>query len=288
MKIKFNHPIVNGNNHLEEFNPNDISQYPEGVGIYCFGFRKKIDGKKVFIPLYVGISENLKVRLFQHYKEEKSNGNSKWYVFDYTSLNSKIDISDLYNDMMISDSKKGVNISRYSNKLIWFNNSSFFNFKLKVNCSKYKSNSGVRSSILTNGDLDEIQLHQPLSNASKMKKKIIESKAIFDEDFYFIYASLDEHVEINQDDELYDLFKTYQSSKVYKIGSKNGPGKTICEKLEHLTKNKLRNINIYTVAKSHGKLINGDIDLSNIQNQLVNLDNHNYNSGGVFINPLIL
>ncbi len=288
MTIKYNHPPVIGGNPFENFNPSDLSQYPEGVGIYCYGFRKKIDGKKVFIPLYVGISENLKARLFQHYKEEKSNGNSKWYVFDYQSLSSKIAVSDLYNDMMISDSKKGVNISRYSNKLIWFNNSSFFNFKLKVTCSKYKSNSGVRSSILTNGDLDEIQLHQPLSNASKLKKEIIESKAIFDEDFYFIYSSLDEHVEINQDDELYDLFKTYQSSKVYKIGLKNGPGKTICEKIEHLTKNKLRNIDIYTVAKSHGKLISGDIDLSNIQNQLINLENHNYNTGGVFINPLVL
>ena len=148
MKIKFNHPIVNGNSHFEEFNPNDISQYPEGVGIYCYGFRKKIDGKKVFIPLYVGISENLKDRLFQHYKEERSNGNSKWYVFDYTSLKSNTDVSDLYNDMMISDSKKGINISRYSNKLIWFNNSSFFNIKLKVTCSKYKSNSGVRSGMM--------------------------------------------------------------------------------------------------------------------------------------------
>lgn len=290
MKVKFNHPIVNGNNPFNEFNPNDISQYPEGVGIYCYGFRKNINGKKVFIPLYVGISENLKNRLFQHYKEERSNGNSKWYVFDYSDLKSSKDVTGLYGDMMIADSKKGIDNCRYSKKLIWFNHHTFFNYKLELQLtsSQYKSNSGVRSSIINNADLDQIQFNEPLSNASELKRKIIESKAVFDEDFYFIYSNLDMDVEIDKDEELFDLFKTYQSSKVYKIGRKNGPGKKICEKIEHLTKNKLRNINIHTVAKSHGKLISGNIDLSNIQNCLINLENHNYIANGVFVNPLIL
>jgi hypothetical protein len=288
MKIKFNHPIANGNNPLEVFNPKDISQYPEGVGVYCYGLRKKIDGRKVFIPLYVGISENLKDRLLQHYKEEKSNGNSKWYVFHYSGLKSSNDVTDLYNDMMIADSKKGINNCRYSEKLIWFNHESFFNHKLNVSCSQYKSNSGVRSSIKENGDLDLIQSNKPLSGANNLKDSIKQSKAIFDNDFYYIYSILDKDVEINKNDELFDLYQTYLSNKVYKIGRKNGPGKTICEKIEHLTKTKLFQLGIYTAAKSHGKLISGYIDLSKIQNSLINLGNHHLNDNGDYTVPLIL
>ena len=71
--------------------------------------KKEIDGKLVFIPLYVGISKDLNNRLWQHYCEEKTGGNSKWYVFDYFNLNKIDDVKDLYSDMKIADSKKGVN-----------------------------------------------------------------------------------------------------------------------------------------------------------------------------------
>lgn len=289
MKVKFNHPFVKGNNPIEEFNPNDISQYPNGAGVYCYGFRKIIDDRKVFVPLYVGISENLKDRLFQHYKEERTNGNSKWYVFDYSVLKSSNDVTDLYNDMMISDSSKGINNCRYSEKLIWFNHESFFNHKLNVSCSEYKSNSGVRSSIKDNGDLDLIQSNKPLSGANKLKDSIKQSKAIFDNDFYYIYSSLDSDVEVNKGDELFDLYQTYLSNKVYKIGRKNGPGKTICEKIEHLTKTKLVQLGIYTAAKSHGKIISGNIDLSLIRNELVVIKNQQLiKDNGYYVNPLIL
>lgn len=46
MTIKYNHPPVIGGNPFENFNPSDISHYPNGPGIYIYGFRKFIDGEK--------------------------------------------------------------------------------------------------------------------------------------------------------------------------------------------------------------------------------------------------
>ncbi|NCA22726.1 MAG: hypothetical protein EBS86_16535, partial [Crocinitomicaceae bacterium] len=278
MTVKFNHPTINGNNPLEDFNPNEISHYPNVPGIYIYGFRKEIDGKKVFIPLYVGIAKNLKDRLFQHFNEEKSSGNSKWYIFDYASLNYSKDIKDLYVDMSIADSQRGIKLSRYSNKLIWFNHSSFFDFKLNVDNSKYVSNSGVQMSINHNGDLDKIEIRNPLAGAALLKNQIIQAKRIFDKDFYFVFAGLNEHIEINEGDELFDLYSSFLKTGLYMNGRKNGPGRSICEKIEHFTKVKLSQLGIYTAAKSHGKLVHGYLDLSAIQNELILLNNEAFNN----------
>jgi hypothetical protein len=286
MNIKFVHPLINRKNPLEEFKPNEISHYPNCTGIYIYGFRKEIDGKKVFIPLYVGIAKNLKDRLLQHYNEEKSTGNSKWYVFDYASLNDSKDVKDLYVDMSIADSQRGIKLSRYSKKLIWFNHSTFFDFKLNVNCSQYISNKGVKMSIENDGDLDNIQLVNPLAGANVLKNQIINSKEIFDNDFYFVYASINEHVEINKDDELFDSYSSFLKNGLYMNGRKNGPGRSICEKIEHFSKVKLFQLGIYTAAKSHVKLVQGQLDLSAVQNELILLKNDAFNNC-TFKSPLI-
>ena len=109
MTIRYNHPPVTIGNPFQNFNPNDLTHYPNGAGIYIYGFKKLIDGDKIFIPLYVGISKNLKSRLWQHFIEERSGGNSKWYIFDYDSINTISDVIELYKDMRISDSFKRIN-----------------------------------------------------------------------------------------------------------------------------------------------------------------------------------
>lgn len=287
MKIKFNNPRVNGsNNPFEHFDPSKKNQYPKGSGVYIYGFRKEIDNIKVFIPIYVGIAKNLSDRIWLHYNEEKQGGNSKWYVFDYASLIYNKDVSDLYADMLTADSRRGIDNSRYSNKLIWFNHSSFFNWKLNVSSSVYKSDSGVQSSIKIEGDLDNIQKHNPNSKAGILKNRIVSAKEIFNKDFYFVYCSLDNSsdVIIEEGHELCNTYNDYKNNgHKYMVGRKNGPGKKICEKIEHLTKIKLFKLGIYTAAKSHGKLVEGMINLKDVQKNLIVLkDQQMTNKQGVY------
>ena len=286
MKIQFEYPNNGG-----AFLPSSFHQYPEGPGIYIYGFRMKIGNRIIFIPLYVGIAKDLRFRLWQHYCEEKSGGNSKWYVFNYANLHNISDVNSLYQDMLKADSYRGINTKRFSDSLIWFNHPSFFNVKLQINnTSNYAPNSGVLSSILNGGDLDYVQSINPSCSAQQLKKQIIQSKAIFDNGFYFAFASLDNHIQnISKKHELFNDYQNYTRSKQYMNGRKNGVGKRLCERIEHATKKALNQIKIHTSAKSNGKLYNMDIDLTTISKDLVNMGDHIYNSKpNVYKNPLII
>jgi hypothetical protein len=255
-KVTFNNPISG----FSDFSPSDINLYPSGPGVYIYGLRRLIDNKLVFIPLYVGIALDLQKRLWQHYCEERTDGNSKWYVFDYTSLSTINSIQKLYEDMKQADSYRGINLKRFSENLIWFNHKDFFNSKLDTNNSNYISNSGVLSSILSNGDLDKIKL----PSSTILKNKIIDSKHQFDDNFYFVYSSLSNNVEFEDKSVKLD-------SNNYLNGRKNGIGKSIAESIEVATKSKLKTINIYTSAKAHGKILPMQIDLTCIKDNLINL-----------------
>jgi hypothetical protein len=293
MIIKYNHPPVTIGNPFQNFNPNDLTHYPNGAGIYIYGFKKLIDGDKIFIPLYVGISKNLKSRLWQHFIEERSGGNSKWYIFDYDSINTISDVIELYKDMRISDSFKRINNNRFTNKLIWFNHREFFNYKLRTIQSNYVSHSGVLSSILNGGDLDYLNQNHKIKQAIELKDKIIKAKKVFDDDFYFVYSSIDSRNDIliqsKSDLELIKLLQNYSVSKQYMNGRNNGPGRSFCEKIEKATKLKLKEIKIETAAKAHGSILNVSIDLSTIHDCLINLNDHTFNDkNGNYIKQLVL
>lgn len=176
--------------------------------------------------------------------------------------------------------------------MIWFNDKEFFDWKLDINGSKYISNRGVLSSILKGGDLDYLNQVLKVSQADDLKDKIIRAKQTFDKDFYFVYSSIDSKNDIiiqnESDKELVNLFENYLVNKQYMNGRKNGSGKSFCEKIEKITKSKLKEINIETGAKAHGEILNAKIDLSSIQSCLINLNNHNFNDAGNYIKSLII
>ena len=291
MKINFHHPNTLSSSPFNDFHPGVMKYYPSGPGIYIYGLRKSIDGEKKFLPLYVGIAKDLKFRLWQHFSEEMSLGNSKWYVFNYPTVSTSKDVIDLYADMKQADSEKGLKTSRYSAKMIWFNHSSFFNEKLNIQTgSLYKSNKGVQSSIFDGGDLDNIDNFSPSSGAKTLKEDIIKSKGLFDDDFYFVYASLNNDIDFTDEDQLALIYNEYIKSGKYLEGKKNGPGKALCERAENAIKFALYDqLKIYTCAKSHGLLSKVEIDLSDIQDCLIKLIDHQYNSlDGSYIKPLIV
>jgi hypothetical protein len=290
MKITFHHPPTKTVYPFVDFSPGNIHHYPDEAGVYIFGFKIPINGIEKFVPLYVGIAQNLRTRLWQHYCEERTGGNSKWYVFDYASVKAVDDVVHLYNSMRIADSKKRLNPTRFSPKLIWFNNSIFFDFKLGISgSSEYVSDSGVLASILTNGDLDQITIKNPLSRANDLKSIIVNSKSLFDKGFYFVYSCLSKDVSINEGHPLFEFFNEYMNELKYMNGRKNGPGRNLAEGIELATKSLLSRINIYTSAKAVGIIHSLEIDLEEVQIELVNVGGHSYNDPtGNYKKPLIL
>lgn len=290
MIITFNNPPTNCHNPLVNFNPTNKHHYPVGAGVYVYGLRLIVDGKLQFVPLYVGIAKDLKKRIRQHYNEEKTDGNSKWYVFNYSKIASNSDVSNLYHDMEKADTYRGLNNNRFTNSLIWFNNPAFFDWKLSLatGTSTYKPHSGVLSSIKDIvGDLDGIGSSQ----AIQLKNQIVDAKRCFDKDFYYIYATLDNDLVCNNgtDESLKSLYKSYKLTGAWKNGDKNGPGKFLAEALETETKYLFRKLNICTVAKSHKnrKFAGVSLNLNAVQNNLILVENP-YITGGTYKNPLFV
>lgn len=256
----------------------DLNLIPGEEGVYIYGIKLKCDKieglNDKFLPLYVGIAKNLRNRLKNHhYGGLKINGNGKKEIFKLTDVNCSINnIQDLYNQMQIYDSVRGIHQKRYSlDRLIWFNNFSFFDCKLNLPCSTstYVVDSGHQFTIKDKGDLDNIQIKHPKSNAALLKNKIIDTKSIFTNQFYFFYAKLtDFKSTILPNHELYDKKKEYLWNK----GKARGEGMNVCERVELTTKEELKKqYNIYTTAEAKGKTSNMNIDFSKVKNELINL-----------------
>lgn len=267
MKIQFQHP----SNGFANFNPSDDSHYSNLnlPGIYIYGLRLEfiINGKteRKFVPMAVGETDNLKRRLFsEHYSLLNTNGNSLKEIFNWSSVRSLNDLKDVYSDMSNYKQSKTLHNSTLKN-LIWYNDSEFYDnkFKLSLHKSKYVSGTGVLKSIGQNGDLDSIFLNNNrLYQALKMKTDIILTKEIFVNNFYFIYATEE------------NIIQTDKFSLNIRSNRLN---------VEKTIKNLLIKINIFTTADSRrGSLISLSLDLSCIQNELINLTDK------PFINPLIL
>ena len=139
MKVQFQHPL----NGFTGFTPSNAVHYA-GLnipGIYIYGLRLSVIGEKdkKFVPLYVGISEDLGKRLQEHYNQESNPGtsSSKKEIFDFSKPKHSIeDIVERYSDMLIYDlatnsklKTKQRPIVSYLQNLIWFQDLTFYNAK---------------------------------------------------------------------------------------------------------------------------------------------------------------
>lgn len=288
-KLQTNLP--KGTTAPEFINKDDFNSIPKKPGVYVYGIKILINKIEKFIPLYVGIRNDIQSRLMYHHKENGLSGNSKKELFDLSQISSILDVNGIYGDMQLYDSKKGLDPLRLGiQSLIWFNNSTFFDAKcnLPKSTSTYISNSGHQASIKVGGDLDIMGTPQSIL----LKNKVIDLKKLYSDKFFCAYCTLDSIVSEILKDKKHPLHHTadcYNKCKDYTIiGGKNGSGKTICEYFENTLKSRLSTIGIHTSAKSTSKILapTDQFDLSIIQNDLVNLGNHNY--GNPFNIPLII
>jgi len=268
------------------FDANYLKKLPKVPGVYVYGIKVNINGIDKFMPLYVGIRNDIKSRLTYHYEQNGILGNGRKELFDILSIHSTADAIRISNDIGVYNSLSGLNPLRIGiSSLIWFGNPIFFDLKLKLpaGTSKFRSGEGHQSSVKIGGDLDLIGTN----NSANLKSQIQGVKNLYTDKFYHAFITLDSIVAEILKDSQHPQFENavnYNKNKQYTINRKNGPGKDLCELIENTLKNRLSNISINTSAKSTGKMlpIADTFDLSFIQNDLINL------TGKPFINPLIL
>jgi hypothetical protein len=270
MPIIFEKPPTGTPNPFIDFQPGNRHHYPNGVsGVYIWGLKIPIDKVKKFVPIYVGIAKDLGARLWTHYCNNRSGGNGNWYVFDYAAVAILAHVRGLYTSIQISDTSPRKGIHRLAlhppNDLIWYNDKEFFDTKLSVALpplSEYYPHSGVLSSILPNGDLDQMILKNPVLKVpcNDVKQRIINAKNLFNDDFYFLYHPM-------------DLSKDPWIRK-----DKTEVVKGLARNIEGATKKKLATRGIHTGsdAKKHfdnTELNKIEIDLSSVDDVLVHPNN---------------
>ncbi len=323
MTVTFHHPPVpHSTNPFVDFNPTNPAHYPDGNGVYIYGLRlnikegeeqlngnlyktkKLIENEKdwKFVPLYTGIAYakefSLRNRLYkEHYIESGTGGKSKKEMFDF-SLDEFTygDIISRYSDMGYYDlflKERASKLNKYGklekiNKirhLIWFQNLVFYFKRFNVPSPLIKHDKNQWETIAPNGEFANnfdysIYPSSFETSIDNIRELIIATKARFNDHFYFVYAQFrDVNGSIIETDikekANHDLWKKYKNDD-----------ETFLNGIEHATKKALKKLFINTTADSNGKTkAEIIIDLSKVQDKLVNLVNPNYTP---YTNPLII
>jgi hypothetical protein len=283
MKVTFQHPQTGTNNPLLDFQPSNPDHYrfENELGVYIYGLRAMVNGVFKFIPLVVGQGQ-LHERLYvDHYMGKFANplaillgskilcsGDAK-ELWDFS--NSFLTIQDLkkiYEDIKVYDSALGkrnkLELVVKLKHLVFFQNSNFFHLKHDAKLLTNQNNIKTEQSVEYLINMINKGFTENTDDIIQHISKILLSLNCFRDRFYFVYASKREGSDLSDEQER--------------------------ESIEKATKKHLKSINLYTTADARkGKEISIQIDLTKIQNELVNVGNHSYNdSEGNYIKHLII
>jgi hypothetical protein len=282
MKITFHHPQTGTANPLIDFEPWNPVHYPETKGIYINGLRLLINGTLKFVPIYVGIAfkDSLRSRLYNyHYKKYKTCGKGVGKgnkdIWDFNSVTSLSDLYDIYAEMYYYDSinnyrhgvirtSQGYLRALLSLKyLLFYQNRNYF--VMKAGGAYHNLDKAERE--LTHCDA--------ITEGFDIDNRIQDIKAVYAKDFYYVFCPIEDILPQLEERENKDLFASYTNLSAQ------------LERIERAVKRALNVVGIHTTAKAEGEFLDMDIDLKNIQNELVNLGGHPYNSAGNYSNLII-
>ena len=207
-----------------------------------------------------------------HYKKNSigisGQGKGNKDLWDFSSVSSVNKLSQIYSEMhfydYINNYRKGIRTSqKYLLELL---NLEYLLFYQNLNYFTLKSG-GVYKNLNQKerelNHLDAILKHDP-------KNKIKKVKSIFTNNFYYIYCPYSNIEKQLVEEENKKLFLDYITPKDQ------------LDRIERATKRALNTIGMHTTAKSVGDFLDMDIDFSAVQNEMVNLGGHSFNSGGKY------
>jgi hypothetical protein len=293
MTITFHHPPVpNSTNPLVDFQPADINHYPgnDEKGIYIYGIRAKVDGGLKFIPIVVGEGGDLRKRLYNdHYLGKfatplarlfgdlsRASGDAK-EIWDFSKYEFTLsEIIDIFDDALKYDTKPAKGITKVAHvaclkNLIFFQDAAFFHQKTKIVKLPWITNLRIEEAIYYLMTLSSQKEPDKFNDISNIITRITSTLINFKSNFYYVYTS---NKDENNSEEVNNILTNVPTRKG----------------VEFIIKDKLRLIHIYTTAdaKNSGALTKINIDLSKVQDELVNVGNHGYNDPVTrnFKNPL--
>ena len=272
MKVVFNHPPVPGStNPFVDFNPANAAHYPPAGtnGIYINGLRLDININgvisKKFVPTYVGIG-NLRSRLRSyHYNKFRSNRAGEKDLWNFSEITfTQYQIYQRYADMYYYDYINNYRINPplyritndYMNELkeiqhlLFFRAKNYFNVKFGLGFNP--------ADIYFNLNHNNVGAFFP---PTPQITQIANTKLKYDKGFYFVYATIENDICDYQEHTLF-----LQNPVVPPVYSQS-----FAEGIETATKKVLNKIGIHTTAKANLNLYDMEIDLSNVQDVLVNL-----------------
>jgi len=298
MRVVFKHPPTGTANQFVDFDPTNVAHYPPvGMkGIYIYGIKVEIEGiGNKFVPMYVGIG-NLRTRLQYHYNQNGTIENSKKELFHIRHKMSINEIEMLYKDMNYYNNFENVNgkniyIRLLANikSLIWYRFRPFFKHKTGITSTHFNAPifgivdiekgiltnnvSGHNTSVMGGGDFDLLPLQN--TNIENLRHNITETKQNYTDNFYYVFADFKTIINsIAEEDLINSVMPELPNLMLVPpyIGMtwENG-GKFLTERVEYATKIALNKIGIYTTADAKKPLIPMEIDLSNVQDVLVDM-----------------
>ena len=288
MTITFHHPPTGTVNPLIDFEPWNTHHYPKvgEAGLYIYGIRAKVDRVLKFIPIVVGESGDLHNRLFnEHYMSKFVNplgillGNKQLNsgdpkeIWDFSQLDLKSKhVSDFYLDTNVYNTRppksitKAMHVSKLKH-LIFFQDANFYHYRMGIAPTPWVSNLRIEESVYYLTYLARICGLDQIRDLSELSSRLLITLNNFKEHFYYVYASQ------NNQPESEDLL--------------NEDGRKAAE---HQVKDKLKNIHIHTTADSKNVKYPAsfELDLTNIQERLVNLHDHQFdNVSGEYVNLIL-
>jgi hypothetical protein len=284
MKVIFNHPPIGKNNPLWYFDPANAAHYPNPNtnGVYIYGLRLMVNGEYKFVPTVVG-EGNLLSRLYKdHYLGKFKNPlsnltcNSNLRIGDKKELwnfsnfiCTHLDLQLKYNQMLNYDTtiKNKFTLAHFWNELVYFQDFRFYEYLISHQTSVKRDLNIVEA-------VEDLKTKLYGNLAMEYIWKIKATLSNFNSHFYFVYADLyDKYHIILDDPDVNSKYFEWDNPKKY---DKSSNGKKITKVIENTVKEALNKINISTTADSSKGVLPLQIDLSLIQNELVNVGGHNY------------
>lgn len=290
MTITFHHPPTGTVNPLIDFEPWNTKHYPNNdeVGVYICGLRAKVAGELKFIPIVVGEGnlydalckrhyDGKYVKAFNNLTNTPKNISEKKEIWDFSKWRYElVDLLDIYTDMDFYDGLPRNNRNNLTfltqiaslKSLLYFQNNQFYNFRFGF--TETQADIRADEAVFLLGEKCENQAYANCKYLIRANTtNLILTLKNFTENFYFVYAVEPTLNLPNQKD-----------ARANRLAA------------EIATKSALKRIGIKTTADSNRKGnidVNLEIDLSLVQNELVNISNHPFNdTNGNYIKSLII
>ena len=261
--IKFQVPVgfQQGNPHLFFQQNGFLGRGNDKLGVYIWGVKLNIEGVIIFCPIYVGEGWLRNCLQLRHYNRNVNYGSHRKELFDLAILQANhVDfytrVLQQYNALYMNFYPNNGGAIQNAMLIALINDLVYFQSQNHMNWFCHGVNHPQVALNHTHGEA--FANYNALcvagnGNACNLSNTMVAAKNTIACNFYFIYATLEDIRNENPND-----FNHLTNDQLK-------------QDVEHATKRALEKVNIYTVGKGVGEFPRMNINLTAIQNDLINV-----------------